>query len=83
MTAAHHHLADVVGWLKRDGIVAEPVAAAATADDALRLDAIARDQARDLIVAGAYGHSRLHEWALGGVTRDLLLRAGRCSFVSH
>lgn len=26
----------------------------------------------DLIVVGAYGHSRLREWALGGTTRDLL-----------
>lgn len=29
----------------------------------------------DLIVMGAYGHSRLREWALGGVTRDILTRA--------
>jgi nucleotide-binding universal stress UspA family protein len=29
------------------------------------------------------GHSRLREWVLGGVTRDLLLRADRCSLVSH
>jgi nucleotide-binding universal stress UspA family protein len=29
----------------------------------------------DLIVAGAYGHSRVREWALGGVTASLLLRA--------
>jgi nucleotide-binding universal stress UspA family protein len=26
----------------------------------------------NLIVAGAYGHSRLREWVLGGTTRDLL-----------
>jgi nucleotide-binding universal stress UspA family protein len=29
----------------------------------------------DLIVAGAYGHSRVREWALGGVTATLLRRA--------
>jgi nucleotide-binding universal stress UspA family protein len=29
----------------------------------------------DLIVAGAYGHSRVREWALGGVTASLLQRA--------
>lgn len=29
----------------------------------------------DLIVAGAYGHSRIREWALGGVTASLLQRA--------
>ena len=29
----------------------------------------------ELIVAGAYGHSRIREWALGGVTASLLRRA--------
>lgn len=83
MPEAHARLADVVNWLKRDGITAQPIASVSTGDDAARLDGIAGDQAADMIVAGAYGHSRLHEWALGGVTRDLLLRAARCSFVSH
>ena len=83
MAAAHAHLGDVVNWLKRDGITAEAIASLSTGDDAARLDGIASDQAADIIVAGAYGHSRLREWALGGVTKDLLLRAGRCSFVSH
>jgi len=32
----------------------------------------AADNECDLIVAGAYGHSRLREWVLGGVTRSLL-----------
>jgi nucleotide-binding universal stress UspA family protein len=57
--------------------------ALAMENDAAQLDAIANDQAADVIIAGAYGHSRLREWALGGVTKELLLRAGRCSFVSH
>ena len=39
--------------------------------------------AADVVVAGAYGHSRLREWAFGGVTRDLLLQAQRCILVSH
>ncbi len=32
----------------------------------------AADFNADLLVMGAYGHSRLREWALGGVTRTLL-----------
>ncbi len=32
----------------------------------------ARSHSTDLIVMGAYGHSRAREWILGGVTRDLL-----------
>lgn len=43
---------------------------------ALRQDA-------DLIVTGAYGHSRLREWMFGGVTRDLLERSPRCCLMSH
>jgi nucleotide-binding universal stress UspA family protein len=36
-----------------------------------------------MVVAGAYGHSRLREWVLGGVTRDLLLRGEKFSLLSH
>lgn len=43
----------------------------------------ARRQEADLIVAGAYGHSRLREWAFGGVTRDLLHRSPVCCLMSH
>ncbi|MFC5581337.1 universal stress protein [Rhodanobacter terrae] len=32
----------------------------------------AKKTGADLIVAGGYGHSRLLEWILGGVTRELL-----------
>jgi nucleotide-binding universal stress UspA family protein len=37
----------------------------------------------DLLVAGAYGHTRLREWVFGGVTMDLLLRGDRCVLLSH
>jgi nucleotide-binding universal stress UspA family protein len=83
MAEARARVADVAGWLLRHGINAEPVVARATQDDATRLSGLAQEQDADLIVAGAYGHSRLREWALGGVTRDLLLRTDRCSLVSH
>ena len=36
-----------------------------------------------LIVVGGYGHSRLREWVLGGVTQDLLERTNRCVLFSH
>lgn len=35
----------------------------------------AREAGADLIVVGAYGHSRAREWAFGGTTRELLDRA--------
>jgi nucleotide-binding universal stress UspA family protein len=83
LAEARIRLQDVVGWLKRHAIEAISVAALSTGDDAAELKAIIQEQGADLIVAGAYGHSRVREWVLGGVTRDLLLRAGRCSLVSH
>jgi nucleotide-binding universal stress UspA family protein len=42
------------------------------ANTAEALEEIAREIGGDLIVAGAYGHSRLREWAFGGMTRSLL-----------
>jgi nucleotide-binding universal stress UspA family protein len=45
--------------------------------------AIAKDLDADLVVAGAFGQSRLREWAFGGVTQDLLARGERCTLVSH
>ena len=33
---------------------------------------LAREESADLVVAGAYGHSRLGEWVFGGMTHDLL-----------
>ena len=37
----------------------------------------------DLIVMGAYGHARLREIILGGVTRDLLKQSGVPLFLAH
>ncbi|TWB43636.1 universal stress protein [Nitrospirillum pindoramense] len=36
-----------------------------------------------LIVAGAYGRSRLREWALGGVTRDILTKTPIPALLAH
>jgi nucleotide-binding universal stress UspA family protein len=41
------------------------------------------DENIGLIVAGAYGHSRLGEWAFGGVTRDFLAESPICCLFSH
>lgn len=37
----------------------------------------------DLIVVGGYGHSRLREWALGGVTHDLMTQSSKYVLFSH
>jgi nucleotide-binding universal stress UspA family protein len=76
-------LADVAAWLHRHGIAAECLSSPPADDDAGALYTIAQDRGIDLTVAGAYGHSRLREWVLGGVTRDLLVGGNRCALVSH
>ncbi|MBL7309716.1 universal stress protein, partial [Escherichia coli] len=42
-----------------------------------------REQQADLIVMGAYGHSRLREWAFGGATRDILQASSLCCLMAH
>ena len=83
LIGAGARLRDVAGWLGRHGVVAEIEALHSTSADSTALDDFARAQRSDLVVAGAYGHNRVREWALGGVTRDLLLRTDRCSLLSH
>ena len=51
---------------------------ASRSDGRRRVIALADRDGADLIVAGAYGHSRTREWAFGGVTGDLLDHAAVC-----
>jgi nucleotide-binding universal stress UspA family protein len=83
MGDARERVADVVAWLAGHRITATALVSPSIKDDAEALYTLAQDQGADLIVAGAYGHGRLREWVLGGVTRDLLLRADRCTLLSH
>jgi nucleotide-binding universal stress UspA family protein len=83
LEAAAENVRDVANWLFRHGVYAEQVAVRALGDDAAQLDAIAEQKRADVLVAGAFGHSRVTEWMFGGVTRDLLMQPNRCSFLSH
>lgn len=80
---AKKHVEDVSSWLQTHGIQASPVVSPSTGNDAVALNEIAERESVDLLVIGAYGHSRLREWILGGVTRDLLLCARRCTLTSR
>ncbi len=75
--------ADMALYLARQGVRVEVVLerTRSTAGDAL-MD-LARDSGAGLLVAGAYGHSRFREWALGGVTRELLERAAMPVLLAH
>ncbi len=43
----------------------------------------AMDKDADIIVMGAYGHTRFREWLLGGTTRDLLTRTKLPVLLAH
>ena len=81
--AAKARVDDVAKWLARRGIVAASVTPKALIGVSDQLNIIAQDEGANLIVAGAYGHSRLQEWIFGGVTFDLLLQNRCCVLLSH
>jgi nucleotide-binding universal stress UspA family protein len=73
LNAAQESAADVVRFLMKHGVKARAeVLDFGHANTTEALEEIAREIGGDLIVAGAYGHSRLREWAFGGMTRSLL-----------
>jgi nucleotide-binding universal stress UspA family protein len=78
------HTASVAAYLMRHGVEAhDKVVAARPSEVAGVLQAEATAAGADLIVSGAYGHSRLGEWVFGGVTIDLLHNPQRFLLISH
>ena len=76
--------ADIAAHLARHGCKAE--AARTVTSDVSVADVILSDAAdigADFIVMGAYGHSRLREWVLGGATRDVLGMMTMPVFLAH
>lgn len=73
-----------VDYLARHGVTATFVAVPAPGEAPAQVlrSAIATHGA-DWIVCGAYGHSRLSEFILGGVTRDLMAGAGVPMVMAH
>ena len=70
---ARDSAADVVGFLTRHGVKARSeVLDVERADTAEALLQASVEIGADLTISGGYGHSRLREWAFGGVTRKLL-----------
>jgi len=64
--------ADMALFLARHGIKVNVIAAKSGRDDGDALLSFAADSGADLIVMGAYGHSRFREFLLGGMTRTAL-----------
>jgi nucleotide-binding universal stress UspA family protein len=82
--AAQEHIDDVARYLTRHRISGGlRVILHQEGSPAAQLIRLAQDEGADLLVAGAYGHSRLGEWMFGGMTRDLLARSPLCCLMSH
>lgn len=83
-TEGDQALSDITAHLARHGVRANPVVQAARGRpvSAILLEH-AREMPAQLIVAGGYGHSRLREWVMGGVTRELLLGSPVPLLLSH
>ncbi|WP_064747009.1 universal stress protein [Lysobacter antibioticus] len=74
----------LIGYLRRHGVEASWVARPAGEETvATRVLQYARHSRSQLLVVGGYGHSRLREWALGGVTRELLIGADQPVLYAH
>jgi nucleotide-binding universal stress UspA family protein len=75
---------DVAAYLSRHGVKAEVTRSAGIDIDAGEwLLSQASDLGADLLVMGAYGHARLREFVLGGVTRTLLKSMSIPVLMSH
>jgi len=74
-------MTDVVTFLAGHSIKARPKIIESP-DEYIELFKFIDGNDADLVVSGAYGHSRLREWAFGGVTRSLLDETGLNRFMS-
>jgi nucleotide-binding universal stress UspA family protein len=81
--AALSRIADVAAWLARHDVRASQQVPRQCGDAATQIERIAAEVGAGVVIAGAYGHSRLSEWMLGGVTRRLINPSRHCSLLAH
>lgn len=74
---------NIARHLARHGVHAELKRIATDLDPGDMLLSHAADIAADMIVMGAYGHSRWREWLLGGATRRIIHSMTLPAFLSH
>ena len=77
------HVGDLAAWLRGHGITAHTVVPEKAGNVTGQLESIAAHVGAGAVIAGAYGHSRFREWALGGVTRYFATQSRRCAFLSR
>lgn len=80
---AEKQVKDVALWLERHGLFASPEAIGTShAQEGFLRSELVKGHC-DLLVAGAFSHSRTGEWVFGGVTQDVLLDPDFCVLLSH
>ena len=83
LDARHLPRLDLRSWLQRRGVQAEFRPFAPKNEFGAGILAAARETQADMIVLGAWGHSRIAELVLGGVTRHLFQHSDVPLFVAH
>ncbi|MDR6870375.1 nucleotide-binding universal stress UspA family protein [Bosea sp. BE125] len=77
-------IADVCSYLLEHNVAARPMSRSGDiVSETREIIDIAQQQGADLIVAGAYGHSRMREWLFGGMTSELLDTTPLCCLIAH
>ena len=74
---------ELQGYLASHGVKAKVVSVAAKGDAGKALLSAASKAGADLLVMGAYGHSRVRELVLGGVTKHVLQTATIAALMAH
>lgn len=77
------YIPQTIDWLLRHGIQAKSEKYMTTIDFADTLLSTAASMGVDLLVMGGYGHSRLRELVLGGVTREILAHMSVPVLMAH
>jgi len=77
-------LRDALDWMQSHGVkVTGDVVPCDAAGLAATLEKARVEFGADLVVTGAYGHSRMREWLLGGMTRELIEAQNSSRFMSN
>jgi nucleotide-binding universal stress UspA family protein len=75
---------DIPAYLRRCGVASvRLIHLAGRASVASQIFEVVDGEGADLMIAGAYGHSRLREWIFGGVTRELIETCPVCCLMAH
>ncbi|MBX9930548.1 MAG: universal stress protein [Methylobacterium sp.] len=75
---------DVAAYLSGHGVsVTTHLLPNPTFEPSDEIMSLAQRERADLVVMGAYGHTRLREWIFGGATRDTLQTMPVCCLMSH